>query len=105
MPHRVYVVRLQNRVCEKKVFLGANPRYRDGKPCVYVGMTARSREERFRQHREGYRSSSWVRRFGRRLFPWAWRETGEYRTSSEAEEAEVALAGRLRARGWGVWQN
>jgi predicted GIY-YIG superfamily endonuclease len=105
MPYRVYVVRLQNRVREKTAFQEANPRYRDGKPCVYVGMTGRTREERFRQHQEGYKSSPWVRRFGRRLFPWAWEGTGEYRTSSEAAEAEVELAERLRARGWGVWQN
>lgn len=84
----------------------ANPDAVPGKPVVYVGMTSRSREERFREHKAGgFLSSRTVRRFGKRLFPWAWRNCRTFPSKEAAEVAERALAEELRRRGWTVWQN
>lgn len=51
----VYVVRPDPEVLEHKRFRRANPDYLDGKPCVYVGMSALSPDERFENHLRGYK--------------------------------------------------
>ena len=53
--HNIYVIELDKEVLEKKKFRDANPDYKEGKPCVYVGMTSKTPEERFQLHKEGYR--------------------------------------------------
>ena len=104
--YRLYVVRLKNRAARLRRMRDANPNAIAGRPVVYVGMTKRTREERFAEHMAGgMLSSSIVRRFGRRLFPWAYRDCHSYRSKGDAEAAERAHAEDLRARGWFVWQN
>lgn len=84
----------------------ANPNAIAGKPVVYVGMTKQTREARFAEHMEGgMRSASIVRRFGRRLFPWAYRNCRTYPSRRTAEAAERELAEAYRRQGWWVWQN
>ena len=39
------------------------------KPCVYVGMTGLTPEERFDNHKQGIKASSLVKRYGIRLLP------------------------------------
>jgi hypothetical protein len=52
--HNVYVVQLAPEVWEKEArFRRANPDYTGKKPCVYVGMSGLSPEERFAKHRKG----------------------------------------------------
>jgi len=100
----VYVIRLQDEVAQDTRFREANPDYRDGKPCVYVGETGLSVDERFRNHLAGHRASRWVTKFGRHLI----RRRCRIEVATNAEEAhaqEAALAARLRRRGWGVWSN
>jgi hypothetical protein len=104
MPYRLYVAKLNDQVLEKPQYRQANPQYVQGKPCIYVGATARTREERFAQHKSGYKANRFVKRFGKRLFPWAYRETGEFSCWADAEAAEVALAEHYRSMGWAVWQ-
>ena len=46
-----------------------NPNRDPKKPCLYVGMTGLSPEERFANHKQGIKSSSLVRKYGIRLLP------------------------------------
>lgn len=70
--HSVYVISLSSEVLEIKKFCEANPNYIPGKPCVYVGMTGRDPDTRFKQHKEGYKKNKYVQKYGlylrRRLF-------------------------------------
>jgi predicted GIY-YIG superfamily endonuclease len=99
----VYVIRLDPKVLTSTAFRSRNPQYRDGKPCAYVGRTGRTPEERFKQHKEGYKANRFARRYGlylmRRQF-----ERKNPMTYEDSMLAEVALAERLRAKGWAVWQ-
>ena len=51
--HNIYVIELDEQVLEKKKFREANPDYVDDSPCVYVGVTSKTPEERFEQHKSG----------------------------------------------------
>ena len=53
----VYVIELDDAV---------GTRVRADKPAVYVGQSAVAPEERYAQHRRGYRSSRYVRNHGDR---------------------------------------
>ena len=100
--HHVYIVQLMQPVMQVGRFARANPQYVVGKPCVYVGMTGFTPTQRLRNHLDGHRSSSLIRRHGKRL-----REDlieGPM-TRERAELRERDLAAELRARGWAVWQN
>ncbi len=100
----IYVIDLHKDVLSDKKFMSKNRRYVSGKPCVYVGMTARTPEERFRQHQEGYKSARIAKKFGRCLKPRQFQSHNPM-TYEDAMAMEAEKARRLRARGWGVWQN
>jgi Uri superfamily endonuclease len=102
--HCVYVILLREEVEQVARFRKANPDRLAYMPCVYVGMTGRSPEERLQQHLEGYKASSMVRRYGIDLVPQLYQGQSPM-TFAEAKEMEVALAERLRRMGYGVWQN
>jgi hypothetical protein len=101
--YNIYVIELDPAVLKEKRFLEANPTYLPGKLCVYVGMTARSPEERFEQHLRGYKSARYVRKYGQRLRPRLFRSHNPM-TYEEACAMEREKARRLRNRGYGVWQ-
>ena len=49
--YKVYVIRLKEDVItddkkKNKLFRDANPNYKNGKPCYYVGYTSKSVKER-----------------------------------------------------------
>ena len=100
----VYVIELDRAVLKHKRFVAANPDYDPDKACLYVGMTGRSPDERFGQHKAGYRASRFPRKYGkwlrRRLY-----ERFNPMTYKEACAKEVELAEDLRRRGFAVWQN
>lgn len=102
--YHVYVIRLDGAVVNHKPFRDANPQYHPLKACVYVGMTGLSPEERFRQHKRGYKSGRYVQRYGERLLPHLY-ERYNPMTYREAVRHEKRLAAHLRALGFGVWQN
>jgi predicted GIY-YIG superfamily endonuclease len=72
-------------------------------PCVYVGSTGRSPEERFQQHMEGNRAAPLVRRYGIALMPRLY-ERYNPMSGPQAAEFESGLARRLRNKGYAVWQ-
>ena len=102
--HNIYVIELDEQVLEKKKFREANPDYVENSPCVYVGMTSKTPEERFEQHKSGYKSSRIVKQFGLRLKPRQYQSLNPM-SRDEAAEMEFEKARRLRKKGWGVWVN
>ena len=102
--HSIYVIELRKEVLSNKKFREKNPNYKQGKPCVYVGMTGKSPEERFQQHLNGYKASKIAKKYGYRLKPRQFKSHNPM-TYQEAQDMETEKARRLRAKGWGVWQN
>lgn len=100
----VYVIELRRAVLDSPRFRRANPQHDPRKPCVYVGMTGLTPEERYRRHKEGIQANAFVRDHGWRLRKtnYAWLNPMTY---DEAVRMEVELARRLRRRGYAVWQH
>ena len=100
----IYVIELDSKILKKKDFLKENPNRDPSKPCVYVGMTSKTPEERFAIHQsEHLHSSPKVREFGIALM----RELYEHLnplTREEVEDMEQKLAEDLRSQGYAVWQ-
>ncbi|HVQ16568.1 MAG TPA: hypothetical protein VMS40_23360 [Vicinamibacterales bacterium] len=88
--HRVYVIRLRN------------PRRGDRREAFYVGMTGLPIEERFANHKRGYKSASVVTKYGVELAP-EWYEDIPPMPYGEAALTEPALADELRDRGYLVY--
>ena len=105
MAYSVYVIELRREVMERGRFARKNPELRVDKPCVYVGQTAHTPEERFAQHLEGDKCNQFVREFGVRLRPKLYANVGPFETRAESERAETKLAEKLRRRGYAVWSN
>ena len=101
----LYVVRLDDAVLDVPAFRDANPDYRPGKPCAYVGVTSRDPDERIEQHKQGIKAG---RRFVTNYGMHPMRRQFEHLNpvpADEAEEQERALAAKLRRKGYAVWQN
>ena len=100
----LYVIRLDDAVLQERKFREKNPDYRPGKPCMYVGVTSHDPASRFKQHKDGYKASPVVRKYGKYLM----RKKFEHDNPVPADEAEIrerALAVELRSKGYAVWQN
>ena len=67
--HHVYVVLLAPEAAKNRELRRANPLRDPAKPCVYVGMTGLSPEERFGNHKKGVKAAAVVQRHGVRLLP------------------------------------
>jgi hypothetical protein len=102
--HHVYVIELDKEVLKYDDFANANPQYKQGMPCLFVGETRHTPQKRFNYHLVGYKSHEFVRRYARRLAPEYFasiRPVG----SDQAKLEENMLADRLRALGYAVWQH
>lgn len=101
--YRIYVIRLESEVRKAKRFREANPSACEDAECLYVGMTICSAEERFNQHKRGYKACAFVRKYGKEL-------ASELFAGSEllpleaAKKLEVDHAESLRGQGYAVWQ-
>ena len=102
--HNVYVVELSREVLAEHKFVEANPHYRNLKPCIYVGCTGLSPEERFANHQRGHKCNRYVYRYGIRLLPHLYEKYNPM-TYEEACSKEKNLAVSLRQQGYAVWQN
>jgi len=101
--YSVYVVELDPKVWNHTKFRKANPGHDITKRCVYVGMTGLRVDERFANHLKGYKSNSYVTRYGVRLLPSLYRRLNPM-SHELAKLTEVMLAEKLRADGYAVWQ-
>ena len=99
----LYVITLDPEVLWEREFRQENPGYREGMPCVYVGITIHEPGDRFAQHRAGYRSSKYPRRYGIELAQEL--IEGFDGEGLDYEQREAALADWLREQGCAVWQN
>ena len=99
--HHVYVVLLDPAAARLRSVRAANPKRDPEKPCVYVGMSGLSPEERFANHKAGIKAASVVKRHGLRLLP----ELYEHLNPMPFEAAvqmEQDLAEDLRRAGYTV---
>ncbi len=102
--HYVYVVLMNSAVAEQPKFLKANPAYRPGQPCVYVGMTGQDPDTRFDKHKAGIQANRFVQQYGERLMPELVDDLKQPMSYEDAQYLEVDVAIRLRELGYGVWQ-
>ncbi|MDE2996138.1 MAG: GIY-YIG nuclease family protein [Bacteroidota bacterium] len=72
--------------------------------CFYVGSSTRTPDERFDQHKQGYKSNRYARKFGMKLRPDLFAQYNPIPSRNDALELEEYLADRLRGQGYGVWQ-
>lgn len=114
MKYQVYVVELSKKVfTENSRFRAANPQFNGVLECLYVGMTSKEPEERFRQHKTKHISkkginisSAIVFKYGTYLRPSLYRHLNEKAMNREqALHMEEKLALDLRRRGYAVWFN
>ena len=113
MPYVVYVIELSKKVfTENAKFRMANPQFNGVLECLYVGMTSKTPQERFEQHRTGYRnkkghklSSNIVQKYGRYLRPSLFNHIDPMKTRAEALKMEEQVALELRRKRYAVWYN
>jgi predicted GIY-YIG superfamily endonuclease len=101
--HSVYVIELDDKVLNHRRFRQANPGYDPTKSCLYVGCTGLKVEQRFANHKRGYKGNSYVRDYGLRLRPelYACFNPMPYQAALTMERE---LAEELRDKGHAVWQ-
>ena len=99
--HHVYVVLLDPAVGEIRKVRAANPKRDSKKPCLYVGMTGLTPEERFANHKAGVKDASLVKRHGIRLVPEFYEHLNPMPFEAAAE-MEKDLAEDLRRAGYTV---
>lgn len=110
--YSVYVIELSRKVFTlDRKFREANPQYNGSLECLYVGMTSKTPQERFMQHKTGYinkkghkLSSNIVQKFGSYLRGSLFNHLG-LMTREEALKMEEQLAIELRRKGYAVWFN
>ena len=110
--YRVYVIELSKKVySENRRFREANPQFNGVLECLYVGMTSKTPQERFKQHKTGALSkkghnlsSGIVKKYGTYLRPSLYNHL-EPMTRSEALKMEKQLTLELRRKRYAVWSN
>jgi len=96
--HSVYVVLLDSSVGKLRTVRAENPKCDPKKPCVYVGMTGLTPEERFENHKAGIKDASVVKRYGICLLPKLYEHLNPMPYEAAAE-MEMDLAEDLRRAG------
>ena len=99
--HNVYVVLLDPAAGQLRAVRAANPKRDPKKPCVYVGMTGLTPEERFANHKAGTKAASVVKRYGVRLMPELYEHLNPMPYEAAAQ-MEQDLADDLRRAGYTV---
>ena len=99
--HHVYVVLLDPAVGKLRKVRAENPKRDPSKPCLYVGMTGLTPEERFANHKAGIKAASVVERYGLRLLPELYEHLNPMPFEAAAQ-MEKDLAEDLRRAGYTV---
>ena len=105
MKYYLYVIELDRDVGKLGKFRKQSPKYLLGNRCFYVGQSVKKPSIRFRQHKDGYKSNTFAKRFGIRLVPEFYEKYNPIPTRKDAEELEEYLAIKLRKERYGVWSN
>ena len=105
----LYVIRLGDSedgksILDDRKFMEENLHRRgSGKPCVYVGQTGLEPEERFCQHKRGYKAGRGIaKKYGRCLLKEEYEHLNPVFALLATEE-EQALALSLQRKGYAVW--
>ena len=109
--YRVYVIELSRTVfTEHARFREANPQYNGVLECLYVGMTSKTPQKRFAQHKSGKRNrkghklhSNIVYKYGLYLRPSLYEHLESLANRAEALRMEERLALELRKKRYAVW--
>lgn len=99
--HHVYVVLLDPAVGTIRTVRAENPKRDPKKPCVYVGLTGLTPEERFAHHKAGIKDAPLVNRYGIRLLPELYAHLNPMPFEAAAQ-MEKDLAEDLRRAGYTV---
>ena len=99
--HYVYVVLLAPAAGRLRKVLRENPKRDPAKPCVYVGMTGLTPDERLINHKSGVKSAWVVERYGVRLLPELYEHLNPMPFEAAAQ-MEQDLAMDLRSQGYTV---
>jgi hypothetical protein len=99
--HHVYVVLLDAAAARHRKIKSLNPARDPKLPCVYVGMTGLTPEERFANHKAGVKSAWVVERYGLRLLPELFEHLNPMPFDAAAR-MEADLAEDLRRAGYTV---
>jgi len=99
--HNVYIVLLDPAAGRLRAVRAANPKRDPKKPCVYVGMTGLTPEERFANHKAGIKDASLVKRYGLHLLPELYEHLNPMPFEAAAQ-MEQDLAEDLRGAGYTV---
>ncbi|MBV9673347.1 MAG: hypothetical protein JO076_11060 [Verrucomicrobia bacterium] len=99
--HSVYVIELDPSVARSKRVAELNSCRNPSKLCLYVGMTGLSVEQRFENHKRGYKDSSLVRKYGLRLRPEFYEQLNPM-SQRGAVWMEKKLAAELRSKGYTI---
>jgi predicted GIY-YIG superfamily endonuclease len=105
MAYNVYVIELEKGVLVSKKFRQKNPNMNPRLACFYVGQTTHDPVTRFKQHKQGYKSNRFAKRYGLRLVPQVFKKFNPISKRKEAEFIEKWIAEKLREKGHGVWSN
>jgi hypothetical protein len=97
----VYVVLLNPAAAKDPRVLRQNPKRDPSMPCVYVGMTGLSVDQRFENHKKGYKCSVFVKKYGDRLVPELYEHLNPMPRQAAAQ-MEKDLAEDLRNAGYTV---
>lgn len=107
--YSVYVIRLKDAVLSSKKFRKANPDYKEGKPCYYVGYTGKDVEVRAEEHRTGAGNqrgrlySAVAHEYFDGLRPTKYKNYKPESSRELGEAKEKWLTEKLRRQGCGVW--
>ena len=99
--HNVYVVLLEPAVGKIRKVRSENPKRNSKKPCLYVGMTGLTPEERFTNHKAGTKAAAGVKRYGLCLLPELYEHLNPMPYEAAAQ-MEQDLAEDLRRAGYTV---
>ena len=110
--YHVYVIELSRKVfTEDRKFRETNPQFNGVLQCLYVGMTSKTPQERFAQHKSGALSkkghdlsAAIVKKYGLYLRPSLFQHIGAM-SRTEALAVEKGLTLELRRKGYAVWSN
>ena len=106
LKYYVYVIDLDKSIYQKeKKFREANPQYKEDKPCVYVGQSFVEPKERFQQHKSGYKSNKYARKYGLCLKKNRIPHKNPHFTRKAVKKREEEVAKILKKRRWAVWWN
>ena len=111
--YHIYVIELSKKVySEDRRFREANPQFNGVLECLYVGMTSKTPQERFKQHKTGALSkkghkisSNIVQKYGLYLRPSLYNHIDPFTSRTEALKMEKQLTLELRRKRYAVWSN